>query len=308
MYFAMEKVAEAAVAAGLRVNTAVGLTGDRKAAGEKLKLFRDFHSRWDGAGNGLVQVDIGPHAPYTCDAGCFEEAARCAGDLGCGIHVHLSETAGEVENCRGKYGLTPVELAERSGFFSSRTIAAHCVHVNEKDMELLHSPKVHVVHNPSSNLKLASGFARIRDLKKQGVQTALGTDGASSNNNVNMFEEMHLAAILGKTVAGDPKALPAAEVLSMATEGGAKALGLHSGTGRLETGAPADLILVRTDRVHLQPLHDRTAALVYSAQASDVDTVICAGRILMQERKLLTVDEEEVIAKAREAVAHLQAD
>jgi len=306
MYFSMNKVAEAAIRSGIRVNAAVGLTGDRAAAREKLRAFRDFHAEWHGAGQGLVQADIGPHAPYTCDDGCFEEAALCAGDLGCGIHVHLSETAGEVSECREKYGLSPVELAERSGFFSHRTIVAHCVHVDEKDIGLLRSADVHVVHNPSSNLKLASGFARIGELCEAGVQVALGTDGSSSNNNLNMFEEMHIAAILAKTVAGDPKVLPAAEVLSMATEKGAAALGLPAGTGRLEEGNPADLILVRTDGIHMQPLHDPRSVLVYSAQGSDVDTVICNGRVLMERRELLTIDEEEVTARAREAVERLQ--
>jgi 5-methylthioadenosine/S-adenosylhomocysteine deaminase len=306
MYFSMDKVAEAAVRSGLRLNAAVGLTGDREAAREKLRAFRDFHAGWNGAGDGLVQADIGPHAPYTCDDGCFEEAARCAGDLGCGIHVHLSETAGEVAECREKFGLSPVGLAERSGFFSHRTIAAHCVHVDARDIELLRSANVHVVHNPSSNLKLASGFARIGELRDAGVQLALGTDGSSSNNNLNMFEEMHIAAILAKSVAGDPKALPAGDVLSMATEGGAAALGLPAGTGRIEEGSPADLILVRTDSLHMQPLHDPLSALVYSAQGSDVDTVICNGQVLMERRELLTIDEEEVAAKAREAVERLQ--
>jgi len=306
MYFSMDKVAEAAVRAGIRVNAAVGLTGDRAAAREKMKAFRDFFSEWEGAGGGLVKADIGPHAPYTCDAGCFEEAALCAGDLGCGIHVHLSETAAEVDECRKKYGVSPIGLAERCGFFRQRTIAAHCVHVDAADIELLCMPNVYAAHNPSSNLKLASGFAPVQDLLEAGVRVSLGTDGSSSNNNLNMFEEMHIAALLGKAVSGKPKALPADDVLTMATRTGAAALGLPEGTGLMKKGGPADLILVRMDGVHMRPLHNPRSALVYSAQAADVDTVICAGRVLMEHRRLLTIDEDEVVRKAVESIERLQ--
>ncbi|HDQ13216.1 MAG TPA: amidohydrolase [Sediminispirochaeta sp.] len=306
MYFGMDQVAQAAIDSGLRLNAAVGLTGDRRTAREKLRSFRDFFHQWEGAGEGLIRVDIGPHAPYTCDDGCFEEAAACAADLDCGIHVHLSETAGEVEETKNRFGLSPVELAARSGLFDQRCIAAHCVHVDRQDIELLNNSNVHVVHNPSSNLKLASGFARVKEMMDMGVNLAIGTDGSSSNNNLNMFEEMHLTALLAKALSGDPTALPAGQVLRMASVGGAAALGLPESGGRLRIGAPADIILVRMDGVHNSPLHDPRAAMVYSAQAADVDSVICNGRLLMERRRLPHLDEVEIRRKAQEAFEHLQ--
>lgn len=305
MYFSMEHVAQAALDAGLRVNAGLGLTGDRAAAREKLKAFRDFHQEWDGAGEGRIKVDIAPHAPYTCDEGCFEEAAACASDLGCGIHVHLSETADEVRNARSQFGKSPVRMAADAGFFENRTIAAHCVHVDDEDIELLSHPNVHVVHNPSSNLKLASGFAPVQRLLDAGVRVSLGTDGSSSNNNLNIFEEMHLAALLGKAVAADPTALPAGAVLKAASMEGAQALGLEEGAGSLKVGAQADIVLVRLDGLHNAPLHDPFAALVYSAQASDVDSVFVDGKLLMEGRELLTIDEEMVVRKADETFRRL---
>jgi 5-methylthioadenosine/S-adenosylhomocysteine deaminase len=305
MYFSMEEVAKAAGEAGIRANTATGLTGDRVSSRDKLLAFRDFHSACNGSSGGLITVDLGPHAPYTCDDGCLEAAAQTAEDLGCGIHIHLSETAGEVVECRERYGLSPIQLADRSGLFSRRTIAAHCVHVDENDMDILAARGVHVVHNPTSNLKLASGFAPVDAMLKKGVKLAIGTDGPASNNNQNMFEELHLAAILAKAVSGDPTAMPAAKALSLATLGGASALGLPDGCGILEKGSPADFIILKTTGAHMQPLHDPAAALVYSASASDVDTVICNGRVIMCGGIIETIDEERVIALAGEAAGRL---
>lgn len=305
MYFSMDQVARAASEAGIRVNAAVGLTGDGKSSVEKLAAFRDFHAAWDGEAEGRVRVDLGPHAPYTCNDECLEAAARTASDLGCGIHIHLSETAGEVVECRERYGLSPIMLADRCGLFSSRTIAAHCVHADEADIELLAARGVHVVHNPTSNLKLASGFAPVAEMLRKGVRVAIGTDGPASNNNQNMIEEIHLAAILAKAVSGDPTAMPAGLALKLATLGGASALGLPDGCGTLAKGAPADLILVKTGGAHMQPLYDPASAFVYGASPSDVDTVICAGKVVMHGGIIETIDEEAVIARAAEAARRL---
>lgn len=306
MYFDMDQVAKAATEAGIRANCAVGLTGDQKAACEKLKVFRDFHSAYHGSGNGLVQVDIGPHAPYTCDDGCMEEAAKAAADLGCGVHIHLSETEGEVRECKEKYGISPIQLAEKTGLFEGRAIAAHCVFVDDTDIEILARKGVHVVHNPTSNLKLASGFAPVARMIDAGVDLAIGTDGPSSNNNQNMLEEIHLSAILAKAVARNPKALPAPQALEVASRGGSRALGLEEKSGSIEAGAPADLFLLSTEGSHMQPLNDPIAAVVYGAAPSDIHTVICAGNPLMQDGKMLHLDEEAILKEARNVMKRLR--
>lgn len=306
MYFHMDQVAEAALEAGIRANVGAGLTGEGGAIGEKLEAFRELHRNYNGAGDGLITVDLAPHAPYTCDRGCLEEAAALANELDCGLHIHLSETAGEVAQCREKHGISPVALAEQCGIFSRRTIAAHCVHVDEADMDILKQNHVHVVHNPSSNLKLASGFAPVGRMLEKGVSLAIGTDGPASNNNQDMVEELHLAAILAKAAARNPKALPAWQAISLATRGGAETLGLPEGSGSLQEGAPADIILMDSSGAHMQPLYDPAAAIAYSASSSDVVTLLCRGRVVMEERNILTLDEEAIIREAAKAGRRLQ--
>jgi 5-methylthioadenosine/S-adenosylhomocysteine deaminase len=305
MYFSMDQVIRAATEAGLRINAGVGLTGTRESSREKLKAFRSFYREYHQGPEGSVMVDLAPHAPYTCDRGCLEAAAETAAELGCGIHIHLSETSGEVKECRKQHGVSPIVLADRAGLFSQRTIAAHCVHVDDEDMELLAQKRVNVVHNPTSNLKLASGFAPLARMAEKGVPLSIGTDGPSSNNNQNMLEEIHIAAILAKAVAGNPVVLPAARILDFATRGGSAALGLAPGAGKLEKGAPADMILIKTGGAHLTPLNNPASALVYGASSSDVDTLVCRGEVLMTNGLIETIDEERVIARASEAAAAL---
>jgi len=305
MYFSMDQVAAAAAEAGLRANIGVGLTGDGETSKPKLQSFREFYDRYNGKADGRIIVDLAPHAPYTCDGDCLSAAAGVARDLGCGLHIHLAETSGEVDECKKRYGLSPIFLAERAGLFEGRAIAAHCVHVDEADIELLADKGVHVIHNPTSNLKLASGFAPTAAMIEAGVSLAIGTDGPASNNNQNMLEEIHLAAILAKAVSGDPTAMPAAQALQIATEGGSKALGLAEAAGSLSEGAPADLLLLRTDKAHMRPLHDPVAAVVYGAGPSDIDTLICDGKVIMTGGIIETLDEEEIIKKAQEAASRL---
>lgn len=306
MYFHMGEVAKAAVEGGIRVNIGAGLTGTGDTIGEKLDAFRVLHREWNGEAGGSVTVDLAPHAPYTCDSGCLEKAAELANELECGLHIHLAETAGEVSSCKAEHGLSPIALAKQCGVFSRRTIAAHCVHIDEADMEILAQENVHVVHNPSSNLKLASGFAPLKAMLNRGISLAIGTDSAASNNKQDMVEEVHIAAILAKAVAKDPKVLPAAQAIALATKGGAAALGLPEGSGYLREGAPGDIILIDTTGAHMQPLHNPAAALVYSASSSDVSTMICQGKLVMEDRKILTLDEEEIKREAAEVARRLK--
>jgi 5-methylthioadenosine/S-adenosylhomocysteine deaminase len=202
-------------------------------------------------------------------------------------------------------GLTPVQQLAELGCFRVPTVAAHGIYVDTDDRRLLREGSVSVAHNPGSNLKLANGIAPVQALLDEGVNVSLGTDGAASNNNLNLFEEMHLAALLQKWLRRDAEALPARQVLRMATIRGARALGLEDRIGSLEVGKQADVIMIDAAQPHLAPRHDPTALLVYSAQAADVSTVLVDGRILMEDRELQTLDEESLLAAAAEQTQRL---
>lgn len=301
MYMFEEQIVEAVLSSGVRANVSKGLVGDGESPDSLSRLERNkwLYDQYNGAGNGRIKVDFGPHAPYTCGDALFIKAAEAAAMRpGAGIHVHLSETRGEVENSIRQFGMTPTARLEKLGLFdSARVIAAHCVHFCREDLELLSSHNITAVHNPSSNLKLASGFAPVGTLLEHGIPVALGTDGSSSNNNQNICEELHLAAVLAKAAAQDARTLPAYQALELATTNGAKALGREDQIGSIEVGKQADLALINIRQLHWTPHTDLTAALAYSMCGSDVDTVICDGKLLMEKRRLLTIDEEKVMAE-----------
>ena len=220
-------------------------------------------------------------------------------DLEVGLHIHLSETKGEVEESRAKHGgMSPIELMDNIGLFEFQTLAAHCVHVSDKDIEILLARGVGVVHNPGSNMKIASGIAPIPDMLNAGVNVGLGTDGASSKNNLDLLEEARLAAFLLKVANNDPTVIPAGQALAMATLGGAKAMGMDSDIGSLEPGKKADIILLDTSRPHMYPKHDLTSHIIYSARASDITTVIINGKLVMEDKILTAIDEKKVLRMA----------
>jgi len=206
------------------------------------------------------------------------------------LHTHLAESKQEVEKCREERGMSPVAALDRMGVFSVPTLAAHCVHVDETDISLLAKRGVAVAHCPKSNAKLGNGIAPVEAMRKAGVTVALGTDGAASNNSLNMIEEMRMASLLGKATTGDPAALPAWEVLWMATQAGAEALGM--GTGSLAVGQEADIVLVDLDHPHSLPAYEPVSALVYAGYPYDVTDVLVAGCFLLRNRELVTIDEE----------------
>jgi len=238
---------------------------------------------------------IGPHAPYTCSREYLKEIIHLAKELETGIHIHLSESMNEVEIILKEHGKTPIKYLHDLGLFSVKTLAAHCVHVSDEDMNILKNNNVHVLYNPTSNLKLANGFAPVDKMLNEGINVSLGTDGSCSNNNLNMFEEINLAAILNKGITGNSMAVPAIEAIKMATINGAKALGIDDKVGSIDVGKCADIILLDLNKPHLYPRNNLISSLVYSMQASDVDTVIVDGNILMENRKLTTIDLKEVI-------------
>lgn len=239
-----------------------------------------------------IKIFLGPHAPYSCDEKVLKEVIKIGKKLKMGIHIHLAETKAEEKK--------QVRQLEKIGLFALPTIAAHGVWLTKNEMAVLAKRKVSIAHCPTSNLKLASGRADISGLIKAGINVCLGTDGAASNNRLDLFSEMKLSALLAKEKTNDPSALPAKKALEMATLGGSRALGLEKEIGSLEVGKKADLILVDTRAPHLQPIYHLVSHLVYAATAADVSTTIVDGKILMENRKLKVLDESKIIKKCQE--------
>jgi 5-methylthioadenosine/S-adenosylhomocysteine deaminase len=242
-----------------------------------------------------LSVRPAPHAAYSCSSENLRRAAALAREHNLGLTIHLSETLDEQRIIREKYGRTPTEYLRDLGMFEVPTIAAHCVHVTESDIEILRSQGVTVAHNPQSNMKLASGAAPIARMVDAGVNVTIGTDGPSSNNDLDMWDEMRTASLLGKLTAADPAALPAYRILQMATVNAARALGMEGNLGVIDEGAFADLIILDTRKPHWRPMHDPVAALVYSAKSSDVHTVIINGRIVVSSGNTVGIDLEGVV-------------
>ena len=217
-----------------------------------------------------------------------------------GLHIHLAESKELAEEVMSKYGVSETELLEKIGFLGPDVLAAHCIHLTDRDIKLLAKNEVSVVHNPVANMKLGQGAARIKKFIDAGINVCLGTDGPASNNSLDMFESMKIACLLQKLVYEDPSVLSAWQVLRMATLNAAKALGAEKELGTIETGKKADIVLVNFENPNLIPVHDYYANLVYSAKGKDVDTVIIDGKVVMEDRKVKTVDEKEVIKKAAE--------
>lgn len=302
MYDHMDRVAEVVELSGIRSVLMRGVIGlcPEEVQNHKLGEAISFARNWHGKADGRITTMISPHAPYTCPPDFFVKFVQAAHDLDLPMHTHMSETKREVEQNVVDYGLRPVAHLEKLGMFTRPSIVAHGVHLNDEEIEILARHNVGVSHNPGSNLKLASGVARVTDLLKAGVKVSLGTDGAASNNNLDMFEEMRLAALIHKGVSGDPTAVPAPEALSMATEYGAKSIFLND-VGRLAVGMKADFIAIDIDQPHLLPHTDLLSHAVYSASAKDVEHVWVNGKQVVKHGQCLTLDEEAIRRKAQES-------
>lgn len=305
MYFFMEEVGKGLEESGIRGVLTRGLIEEQGKNKIKLEETRELYKNWHGKGNGRIKVMVAPHAPYTCSPEFLQETFNLAKDLNTGIHIHLSETKKEVEDSFKIYGKSPIKHVYDLGIFNLPTVAAHCVHLDDDDIEIIKEKGVFPVNNPGSNLKLASGFARVDEMLKQGIPVSLGTDGSSSNNNLNMFEEINLAALINKAVNNDAISVPALSALEMATINGAKALQWDREIGSIEAGKKADIILIDTDKPHHYPHHNIISSLAYSTQASDVDTVIVNGKIIMENREINTLDVEKIMFMAEKHAQEL---
>jgi len=305
MYFFMEEVGKGLEESGMRGVLTRGIIEEKGMEKEKIDYTRKLYEEWNGRGNGRIRVMVAPHAPYTCSPSYLKDILDLAVELNAGIHIHLSETKKEVEDSLRIYGKSPIKHVYELGLFKQPTVAAHCVHIDDEDVNILKNNNVTAVYNPSSNLKLASGFAPVDKMLKAGVNVALGTDGASSNNNLNMFEEIHIASIVNKAVNMDAVSVTAKDVLTMATINGAKGLNWDNEIGSVEVDKKADIILIDMDKPHLYPLHNVMSALAYSAQGSDVDTVIIDGNIIMENREIKTLDVERIKYNAQKTAIRL---
>ncbi len=314
MYYFEEEIAKATAEIGMRAICAQSVmkfpTPDAQFFEQSIEMARDFIKRWKG--HELIIPSIAPHAPYTCPPEIIKAATNLAQEFDVPLHTHISETAIEVENMRKEQGMPVVPYVKKLNLFDAKVIAAHCVHVDDGEIRTMQHFGVGVAHNPSSNLKLASGVAPIKRMLELGLNVGIGTDGAASNNDLDMFEEIRLASFLQKGVSGDPTTLPARQALLMGTRLGAQALHIGDITGSLEAGKRADLILVDLSPLHNSPQFKHNpqgayAQLVYAAKAADVSDVMVNGKWLMQSHQLINLDIEEISRKSQEYAEKIDA-
>ena len=278
MYFEIDQTIAVVQEFGIRAAIGVTFVDSHSKSQQADKL--DMLRQWVDPSGGLITLTVAPHAIYTVSPDLLVKCADTARSLGLKLHIHLSETRQEVEDCLRAHGTTPVRYLDSLGFLGPDVIAAHVVHVDEEEAAILASRGVTIAHCPCSNMKLASGIFPYKMLHEAGCRITLGTDGDSSNNNLDMREEMKFAALLAKVSSGDPEVLPAAEALEMATRSGAEAFGLDAGV--IREGALADALLVRLDDPRMQPCHNLVSNWVYAAGSSCIDCVICNGKIVMK--------------------------
>jgi 5-methylthioadenosine/S-adenosylhomocysteine deaminase len=309
MYYFEEEIGRATKAAGLR-----GILGqtiiqfpvpDAKTPAEGLARAERFAKEF--AADELITPAVAPHAMYTLDADTLKACRALADRLRIPVIIHLAETQDEIKTAAEKYRATPAAYLESLGFWGPRTLAAHAVHVTAADIATLASRGVGVAHNPESNMKLASGIAPVEDMRRAGIAVGLGTDGAASNNDLDMFEAMRQAAFLHKLKDNDPRAVPAPVALEMATIGGARALGMEKEIGSLEVGKRADLLIVSMSSARQTPMYDPVSHLVYVTRGDDVRTTIVNGTVLMRDRRTLTLNSAQVLAEARAFAAKVRA-
>ncbi len=314
MYFFEDDIAQATAEAGMRAVCGQSVmkypAPDAPSYEDSIAYAREYIRKWKG--HPLITPAIAPHAPYSTTPEILRACAEMAKEFDVPLHIHISETAFEVETMRAEQGMPVVPYVKKQGLFEAKVIAAHCVHIDPGEIRTLKNANVGVAHNPSSNLKLASGFAPVAKMLEAGLNVGVGTDGPASNNDLDMFEEVRLASFIAKASTNDPTAVPASVAMLMATRLGAQALHLGETTGSLEAGKRADLILVHTSPLHNSPRFRRDpqnayAQLVYASKSTDVTDVMVNGKWLMRGHRLLTLNEDELLAQAREIAAKMDA-
>ncbi len=310
MYYFPDTIAEVVDRCGMRALISATVidqrSPDAENASDSISKGIAFIERWKGRNSRITPI-FGPHANYTLNAEQLKATRAAATEHGVGISIHMSESPFELQYSKDTFGMTSIELYESIGFFDGPTIAAHVVWPTEAEIPILAERQVGVIHNPTSNMKIASGISPVAEMLAAGVRVGLGTDGAASNNDLDMWEEMRLAALLQKVDRMDPQVLPASTVLKMATSGGALAVGLGDSVGSIEVGNRADVIQVAFDDVHHVPTFDVISHLVYVTDEQDVASVVVDGKVLMREHEMLTIDTRRVAAEANALAAKIQA-
>lgn len=310
MYWQFRHTTEAAREAGFRIINGPSFTDIRGFQGQKAVEYAaaiEYLDRYRD--DPLVQLCVQTHSTYTTNLDMMEDARRLSEERGLLFITHAAESRAEIETVKAKYGgKRPVEVLSSAGLLGARTLLAHCVHLTDAEIETLAHTATSVAHCPSSNLKLASGIARVADMLNAGVNVAVGTDGPASNNDLNLLGEAQLAAMVQKGVTGDPAVLPAAKVFAMLTCDGARAVGLGDRLGTLEVGKLADVMVLDFTSPNLTPCFDLYSHLIYAASAADVCDVIINGQLVMQDRQLLTLDEKEIIKEVRQIAAGISAE
>ncbi|MGK7877611.1 MAG: amidohydrolase [Xenococcaceae cyanobacterium] len=296
-YFYMDSAAKAVEVAGTRA--LLGSTMFSRQGDEIIERTSRFVRQWQGAAHGRIRTLMAPHAPYTCDDDFLRATVQAAEKLGVGIHIHVSETKSQTEASWRSRGLTPIQVLEQTGVLTVPTILAHACGALPKDIEILAKYPVGVAHAPKTYLKLAMDIAPITEFRRAGVPVGLATDGAASNNTLELWESLRLMAMMQKFLQRRASVLPIAEALYIATSESARVFGLGEQLGKLVPGYLADLILIDLARVHHQPLHNIPASLVYSLRPSDVQAVIVDGELVMHNRQILTVNKNEVISRVQ---------
>lgn len=306
MYFNMGSVAKAVEDSGMRGLLSYCIIAfDDETLQKEIKYTNELIDNYHNTAEGRVTTAIGPHAPYTTTPDALKWVREESTKRGMPIHIHVSETKKEIDDIVELYGMRPFEYLEDLGFLNSDVIAAHSVHLSEKEIEIIKKYDVKISHNPASNMKLASGVSPVDTMLKKGITVSLGTDGAASNNNLNMIEEMKIAALLQKVHNYDATALPAQKVFEMATINGAKTLGMEDKIGSIDIGKKADLVLLDTNSNYFTPNVNPLSHIVYSSVGGEVSTTICNGKILMEDKELLCVSEAEVLDMAENAAEEI---
>jgi 5-methylthioadenosine/S-adenosylhomocysteine deaminase len=299
MYMFMDQTAKAVNESGIRACLSRGLQGTNEKSSIRLRENKELFQNWHNKAEGRIRIMVGPHAIYTCDPYFWEEVLKMVEETGMIINTHLCETREEVKNSIMQYGKTPVEHLEDLGVFKYPVIAAHGVHLSKGDMNILKKNNVSIVYNPGSNLKLGNGFAPIPELLSKGINVALGTDGASSNNNLDLLEEMRFAALIHKGLLEDSTIITAGQALDMATLGGANALRWKD-IGKIEKGMKADLLMINIKDTTFYPKYNFLSNLIYSSNSSRVENVMINGNWVMKNREIQTIDEEKVYEKVEQ--------